>query len=65
MQPELPLPPSPNPPAEPSMLKERVALTGLFNPALTWREKEILGTIDEKEAARAAAETTAPSDEQL
>lgn len=47
------------------MLKERVALTGLFNPALTWREKEILGTIDEKEAARAAAETTAPSDEQL
>ena len=54
MQPHSPLPPQSTPPAEPSILEEMAALTGLFNPELIWKEEEILDTMDEQEAQRAA-----------
>ncbi|MDO7885451.1 hypothetical protein [Hymenobacter cheonanensis] len=66
MQPDSPLPPNPNPPAEPSILEEMAALTGLFNPEIIWKEEELLDDMDEQEARQAAAQetpTTPPTDQ--
>ena len=57
MQPDSPLPPQSTPPAEPSLLEEMAALTGLFNPEIIWKEEAMLDTLDEQEAQRAAAPT--------
>ncbi len=56
-----PLPPDAEKPTEPSLLEELAALTGLFNPTNIWHEEEILDTMDEQEAARAATEAEAPT----
>jgi len=60
MQPDSPLPPQSTPPAEPSLLEEMAALTGLLNPEIIWQEEAMLDTLDEQEAQRAAA----PNDNQ-
>lgn len=55
MQPDSPLLPQPTPPAEPSLLEEMAALTGLFNPEIIWKEESLLDTLEEQEAQQAAA----------
>lgn len=61
MQPDPILPPNPNPPAEPGILEELAALTGLFNPEIIWKEEELLDDLDEQ-AARQATEPDRPTE---
>lgn len=66
MHPDSPLPPNPNPSTTPSILEEMVALTGLFNPEIIWKEEELLDDMDEHEAQQAAAPAnpaTPPTDQ--
>ncbi|MGI4760897.1 MAG: hypothetical protein ACRYF0_09335 [Janthinobacterium lividum] len=55
MQPGSPLPPQSTLPAEPSILGELAACTGLLNSEIIWKEEALLDDMDEQETQWTAA----------